>query len=135
MFAPETGGSAGDAFAGIGSAIGGIVLAADSGSFSVTPEAGKSLLNAIDDLHAAVDSALAKSSSLGQEPALGNTPAAKVYKPFLATIATDPTQGALPVFKKLQSDLINARAAIQKAMQNYDDAEQANTGSLKGTWT
>ena len=123
-------GGGGAAFAGISTAIGGILTAANSGSFSVTPEAGKALLSAIDDLHTAVDSALGKSAILGAEPALGNTPAAKVYKPFLATVASDPVQGAIPVFRKLKSDLINAHAAIKKAMDNYDATEQANTSIL-----
>lgn len=131
MLAPDAGGGAGAAFAGIGTAVDGILTAANSGSFSVTPQAGQSLLNAIDDLHKAVDHALAKSQTLEQEPPLGQTPAAKVYKPFLGTIASDPAQGAMPVFKKLKSDLVNARAAIEKAMKNYEETEAAQTG----VWT
>ncbi len=125
-------GGGGAAFAGIGTAIGGILTAANDGGFSVTPEAGQSLLNAIDDLHTAVTNALAKTSTLGSEPPLGNTPAANVYKPFLATIASDPVQGAIPVFKKLQSDLVNARAAIEKAMKNYEETEAANASAVNG---
>jgi hypothetical protein len=126
---PGGGGSnAGEAFAGIGTAIGGIVAAADNGGFGISHDGGQALINAIDDLHTAVTNALRKSTQLEQQPPLGTTPAANVYKPFLATVASDPAQGALPVFKKLQTDLVNAHAAIKKAMQNFQETEQANTG-------
>ena len=119
------------AFAGIGTAIGSIMTAADSGSFGISHDGGQALINAIDDLHTAVTSALRKSKQLEKQPALGTTPAANVYKPFLATVASDPAQGALPVFKKLQTDLVNAHAAIKKAMQNFQETEHANTGIWK----
>jgi hypothetical protein len=120
--------NAGAAFAGIGTAIGGIVAAANSGGFGISHDGGQALINAIDDLHTAVTAALRKSDQLRSEPALGTTPAANVYKPFLATVASDPVQGAIPVLKKLQTDLVNGHAAIQKAMQNFQDTEQQNTG-------
>jgi hypothetical protein len=134
MLAPEAGGGAGAAFAGIGTAVGGIVAAVNSG-FGISENGGQALIHAIDDLSAAVAMALAKALTLGREPALGSTPAAAVYKPFLATVATDPTQGALPVLKKLHEDLQNAHSAIQKAMQNYQATEQANASSAKVIWT
>jgi hypothetical protein len=133
MLADPGGGgvNAGAAFAGIGTAIGGIVAAANTGGFGISHDGGQALLHAIDDLHKAVTSALRKSTQLEQQPPLGTTPAANVYKPFLATVASDPAQGALPVFKKLQTDLVNAHAAIKKAMQNFQETEQANTGIWK----
>src|SRR5882724_852700 len=128
MLAPDAGGGAGAAFAGIGSAVSDIVLAANNG-FGISENGGQALINAIGDLSKAVEAALGRVSNLGQEPALGTTPAANVYKPFLATVATDPAQGAVPVLRKLQKDLTDAHAAIQKAMRNYQAAEQANTSS------
>jgi hypothetical protein len=128
MLVDPGGGGAGAAFAGIGTAIDAIARAANSGGFGISHDGGKALLNAIDELHTAVTSALRKSIELGHQLPLGTTPAANVYKPFLATVASDPVQGALPAFKKLQTDLINAHAAIQKAMQNFQETEQANTG-------
>jgi hypothetical protein len=92
-------------------------------------------MHAIDALSKAVGTALDRAAFLGQEPALGTTPAANVYKPFLATVATDPAQGAVPVLRKLQKDLTDAHAAIQKATQNYQATEQANASSAKGIWT
>jgi hypothetical protein len=134
MLAADAGGGAGAAFAGIGSAVSDIVLAANNG-FGISENGGQALINAIGDLSKAVEAALGRASNLGQEPALGTTPAAHVYKPFLATVATDPTQGAVPVLRKLQKDLTDAHAAIQKAMQNYQATEHANTSSANGIWT
>jgi len=127
MFSPETGGAA---IAGMGTAIDAITTAANSGGFGISANGGQSLLNAITDLQHAVESALGRSSNLGHEPGLGTTPAANVYKPFLGTVATDPVQGAIPALRKLQTDLVNAHAAIKKAMQNFQETEQANTGMM-----
>jgi hypothetical protein len=124
----DPGGGTGGAYAGIGSAISDIVAAADNG-FGISENGGQPLLDAIQDLTTAVSKALVSSSELEKQPALGTTPAATVYKPFLATIASDPTQGAIPVLKKLQGDLGSAHAAIQKAIQNYQNTEQANASS------
>ena len=134
MLASDSGGGSGAAFAGIGSAVSGIVLAANNG-FGISENGGQALIHAIEDLSKAVAGALANASALGQEPALGSTPAASVYKPFLATVATDPAQGAVPVLKKLHTDLQQAQNAIQKAMQNYRATEQANASSAKVIWT
>ena len=121
-------GGAGDAIASMGSSIDAIFTAANSGGFGISENGGQELLNAIDDLKTAVETALRDSSELQKQPALGSTPAANTYKPFLATIASDPVQGAIPALRKLQTDLVNAHAAINKAMQNYQETEQANTG-------
>jgi hypothetical protein len=129
MLAPAAGGGAG-AFAGISTAVDAIHLAAFSGGFGISHNGGQALLNAIDELHTAVTAAIRKSTELELQPPLGTTPAANVYKPFLATVASDPAQGAMPVFKKLQTDLNNAHDAIKKAMQNFQETEQHNTGTL-----
>ncbi len=129
MLAPDAGGG-GAAFAGISTAVDAIHLAAFSGGFGISENGGQALLNAIDELHTAVTAALRKSRQLERQPPLGTTPAANVYKPFLATVASDPAQGAIPVFKKLQTDLSNAHDAIKKAMQNFQDNEQQVKGTL-----
>jgi hypothetical protein len=90
---PGGGGSA--AFEGISAAVAGVVAAANGG-FGISENGGQSLLNAIDDLKAAVADALSSGVALEGEPPLGSTPNAKIYKPFIASIATDPVQGAIP---------------------------------------
>jgi hypothetical protein len=128
MLADPGGVGASEAFAGMGSSIDAIFTAANSGGFGISENGGQALLRALDELKTAVENALRNSSQLEEQPALGSTPAANVYKPFLATIASDPTQGAIPALRKLQKDLANAHAAINKAMQNYQETEHANTG-------
>jgi hypothetical protein len=134
MLVDPGGGSA--AFQGIGNAVSGIVEAANAG-FAISENGGQPLLNAIEDLATEVASALGKSSVLGSHLPLGTTPNANVYKPFLASVATDPVQGAVPALRKLHDDLTSARAAIQKAMDNYQNADQESASNVQssGTWT
>lgn len=130
MLAEPDGGS----FAGISAAVGGIVEAADAG-FSISENGGQPLLNAIQDLKKEVETALGKASVLESRLPLGSTPNANVFKPFLATVASDPTQGAIPVLRKLQTDLNNAHDAIQKAMNNYQNTDHGNATNLNGSAT
>jgi hypothetical protein len=125
----------GGAFEGISAAVGGIVEAANAG-FTISESGGQPLLNAIQELKAAVEVALRQSSQLEAEPPLGSTPNAKVYKPFIATVASDPTQGAIPVLKKLQTDLNDAHTAIQKSIANSRATDQENAAGVanSGTW-
>jgi hypothetical protein len=129
-------GGGGAAFQGIGSAVSGIVAAADAG-FAISENGGQPLIDAIQDLQDQVRTALSQSHRLEMQPPLGDTPNATVYKPFLATVASDPTQGAIPVLKKLQQDLISAHSAVQKAMDNYKNTDQGNASNVgsAGTWT
>src|ERR1700761_72017 len=129
-------GSGDAAFQGISNAVSGIVLAANTG-FAISENGGQPLLNAINDLATEVASALGKANSLEREPPLGTTPNATVYKPFLATVASDSTQGAIPVLRKLHDDLASAHAAIQKAMTNYAESDQGGASALNSSaiWT
>jgi hypothetical protein len=110
------------AFQGITEAANGIVAAALQG-FAISENGGQPLLDAIQDLRDEVEHALYASQNLQSQPPLGTTPNAEIYKPFLATIASDPVQGAIPVFRQLQDDLDRAAAAIKQAMANYRDAD------------
>lgn len=112
------------AFQGITEAVGGIMRAVDEG-FTISENGGQPLLTAIQDVKSAVELALRRSQFLDREPALGGTPNALIYKPFLATIATDPAQGAIPVLKQLLADMVKAEEAIKKAMASYRDADIA----------
>jgi len=131
MLAVPSGGGGGAALAGMSTAIDAISRAANSGGFGISHDGGQALTKAIDELMIAVGNALTDSAMLTKEPALGTTPAATVYKPFLATVASDPVQGAIPALTKLHGDLINARAAIQKAMQNFQANEHTIMSSAK----
>jgi hypothetical protein len=128
MLAADSG-SGSAAFQGIGSAVSGIVMAADEG-FAISEAGGQPLLDAINDLSHEVAAALGNSSTLEHQPALGSTPNATVFKPFLATIASDPAQGAIPVLRKLHQDLADAHQAIKKSMDNYRGADEDNASNI-----
>jgi hypothetical protein len=137
MFAPETGGGGGSAgFQGITTAVDSLVAAGSAG-FALSENGGQPLIAAIQSLQAEVRSALGKSKQLEAQPPLGNTPNAKVYKPFLATIASDPDQGAITVLRKLQDDLNRAEAVVKQAMKNFDEADTGSATNINnsGIWT
>lgn len=128
------GGGASASFAGISDAVNGLVHASELG-FMISENGGQPLLNAIQELQAEITTALNKSSMLEQQMALGTTPNATVYKPFLATVASDPTQGAISALKKLKTDLQSAHDVIQKAMSSYHGADQGSASGVNATWT
>jgi hypothetical protein len=103
--------------------------AASAQGFSVNEAGGKALIGAINTMYDGVTDALRQSTFLGQEPPLGMTPAALVYKPFLATVATDPDQGFIVAMKKFQQDLLDAKDSIQKSMDTYKATDE---GSQQG---
>ncbi|MCG8920521.1 hypothetical protein L6E12_32615 [Actinokineospora sp. PR83] len=111
-------------FAGISAAVHQLGVAADRG-FTVSGPGADALISAVTEMQRDVDAILRKADRLGQEPALGQTPAAQVYKPFMASIATDPVQGFLPFLMRLQRDLADVEAALRKSMASYDDSDQA----------
>ncbi|KAA2264575.1 hypothetical protein F0L68_05550 [Solihabitans fulvus] len=115
--------------AGISQAVTGLKAAAAEG-FAISDAGGQALIKAIDTLSNKLDSALQQASILGQEPPLGLTPAAQVYKPFLATIATDPEQGLVPALKQLQQDLKDTKDSIQQSMESYQATDQSGKQGL-----
>ncbi|HEX3590872.1 MAG TPA: hypothetical protein VHV74_14670 [Pseudonocardiaceae bacterium] len=122
-------------FDGISAAASGIVAASHAG-FTISENGARPMLAAIEDLADEVASALGQSNAMEREPSLGSTPNATIYKPFLATVASDPAQGAVPALRKLHVELMNAHAAIRKAMQNYHTVEDANVSAVTefGSW-
>lgn len=126
----------GGGFQGITTAVDTLVSASKAG-FAVSENGGQPIINAIQSLKAEVETALSKSQMLESEPHLGTTPNAKVFKPFLATIASDPQQGAIAVLKKLQDDLTRAEGVIKQAMKNYDEADMSSAANVNtsGIWT
>ena len=75
-------------------------------------------------MYRGVTNALQKSEIISQEPPLGTTPAAQVYKPYLATIATDPVQGFITAAQELKTKLEQMRSDVEKAMAVYKTADQ-----------
>lgn len=90
----------------------------------VSDSGGQALIKAIEKMHDGVTKALKKADYLSAEPPLGTTPAAQVYKPFLASIATDPAQGFITAAKQFQKDLEQMRSDVEKAMAAYKTADE-----------
>ena len=121
-------------FPAISAAVSGLVAASQTG-FTISENGARLLLAAMEELRSEIELALRQSSQLEAQPALGSTPNANVYKPFIATIASDPIQGAIPALRKLQDDLIDARSVIKQAMDNYRDSDSVSASKIRQeTW-
>ncbi|MFI9818655.1 hypothetical protein [Saccharothrix variisporea] len=97
-----------------------------AGGVGVNEHGGQALIKAIDKMLDGVTRALRQSHIIGQEPPLGTTPAAQVYKPYLATIATDPVQGFITAAQELKEKLVQMRSDVEQAMAVYQTTEQDN---------
>ncbi|MGM1064412.1 hypothetical protein [Saccharothrix sp. Mg75] len=109
--------------AGMGHAVSGFSAATAAG-FRIGAAGGQALIDAVDGMLAEIRDALASANRLSQEPPLGTTPAAVVYKPFLATVATDEVQGFIPVLVGFQQDLVRFRSDVEKSMGVYRGTDQ-----------
>jgi hypothetical protein len=111
--------------AGVSQAVSSLRVASAEG-FGISRAGGDALIKALDQLHDEITGHLKEAMRLGQEPPLGTTPAAQIYKPFLATIATDPVQGFIPALKRLQKDLEDTKDMIKKSMETYQATDHGN---------
>ncbi|MEV0680743.1 hypothetical protein AB0I60_29930 [Actinosynnema sp. NPDC050436] len=105
--------------------------AATAAGFAISAQGGRALLDAIEAMQAELSVALSDASLLAQEPPLGTTPAARVYRPFLASIAGDPAQGFYPALQRLSQDLTQLAADVRQSMDLYETTEDDNTYDLK----
>ncbi|MBW4716386.1 hypothetical protein [Saccharothrix obliqua] len=107
--------------------------AATAAGFSISPSGGQALLSAISEILASVQLVLAERSVLEQEPPIGTTPAARVYRPFFASIATDRDQGFFAALERLISDLRSLADDVQQAMNAYQATDEDRAQNLKST--
>jgi hypothetical protein len=103
--------------------------AVKSGDLYMDQEAANRLKKGMQALQDRLDNVQASSHIISQEPSIGDTPKTKVYKPFFASIATDPDQGLLPQIDKMQHD-------VQEIIDNIDacvrDMRQTDEGGAQG---
>lgn len=114
---------------GFGDALDSLKAVGASGGWAINESGGQALISAAQDLFDELGEILASSRDLGQELPLGTTPAAQVYKPFMATVATDPHQGAFAVLTKLREEALEFKTEVEKAMAAYEAADE---GSQQG---
>lgn len=104
----------------------------NSGDVTFTEEAAEALKSGMKDLQKTLRSVMAKSARLSQEPPIGQTPAAKVFKPFLATVATDADQGFVPVLKKMLKDADDIVDAIDKSAKSTQATDEGAGADMDG---
>jgi hypothetical protein len=112
------------AFAGITAATQQLTAAAAAG-FTFSGPGAEVLLRAVEKMQEDVFTALQSAYQFKQEPALGQTPAAQVYKPFMASIASDSVQGFVPLLGRLQKDLADVHASLKQSVPAYVDGDEA----------
>lgn len=115
---------------GIGGAVMQLRAASVSGGFSITEEGAAPLLKAVADLRKDVLAHMMKAQHLRQVPPLGQTPAAQVYKPFMASVAGDEVQGLIPYLQKLQTQLDEVEATINKSVSLLRGSDQSNSSKI-----
>ncbi|WP_156758538.1 hypothetical protein [Actinokineospora pegani] len=103
--------------------------AAAAGQFAVNEAGGQALIAAIDKLLDWLDMNQFKLRNLEQEPPLGSSNAAKVIKPYMASVATDH-EGFLTQLRALGESLKQARQGIETAMRNYERTDSAEASKL-----
>ncbi|ROP40374.1 hypothetical protein EDD40_5782 [Saccharothrix texasensis] len=98
--------------------------AATAAGFTISARGGDVLVRAIDRMVQQSDRLAFEADRLSLEPPLGTTPAARVYKPFLATISSDPDQGFKTALTRFRADLIEMKTQVTKAMEHYRTTDQ-----------
>jgi hypothetical protein len=108
----------------------GLVEAAASGSFAISPTGGQALIKAIHDLAKFVDDNLSDTNIVAQQPPLGSSNGAKLMKPYMVDVLTDD-QGFYTRLKEFRNSLVDAESAINAAMKNYDNMEHGIQGNFR----
>ncbi|GAA1313528.1 hypothetical protein [Saccharothrix xinjiangensis] len=101
--------------------------------FAVSEDSGAPLVEVLDSFLLLMRARQIDLGRLAIEPPLGMTPAARVYKPFIASIAADPVQGSQAVLKDFQQKLLLMKEQITEAMKLYQANEENNTNSFSTT--
>ncbi|GGS33850.1 hypothetical protein [Actinokineospora fastidiosa] len=97
---------------------------ASSQGFTFSGPGAQALRAAVTEMQDKVNYMLTEAVYLSEEPLLGQTPAAQVYKPFMASVATDSTQGFIPFLKSLQEDLASIEASLKASTGAYTEGDQ-----------
>jgi hypothetical protein len=108
----------------------GLVEAAASGAFAISPTGGQALIKAIHDLAKFVDDNLSDTNIVAQQPPLGSSNGAKLMKPYMVDVLTDD-QGFYTRLKEFRNSLGDAESAINAAMKNYDNMEHGIQGNFR----
>jgi len=110
----------------------GLKQAAESGSFAISRSGAEAYLKAIEDAEYEINSVDSKLYLLQQETKLGTSPDAQAMSRYNLESANGGggTTGIVPAIKQLKAALLEAKAALQKAIENYREVDDAAAGGL-----
>jgi hypothetical protein len=98
----------------------------NSGTLHMTQDAADKLVNGMKGLQATLNRVVAKADLVSREPLIGDTEKCQVYRPFLASVATDPNQGLLPQIYRMQKDSQDIIDNIHKCVADLQATEGEN---------
>lgn len=111
----------------------GLKQAAESGSFAISKEGAEAYIKAIEDAEFELNSLDAKTAMLRQETKLGTSPDAQAMSRYNMESANGGvgTTGIIPAIEQLKTALADAKAAVKKAIENYDQVDGSAASGLK----
>ncbi|WP_246018570.1 hypothetical protein [Saccharothrix australiensis] len=111
----------------------GLKQAAESGSFAISKSGAEAYIKAIDDAEFELNTIDVQLNMLQQPTKLGTSPDAQAMSSYNLESANGGggTTGVVPAIKQLRAALVDARAALQKAVDNYREVDDAAANGLK----
>ncbi|WP_309109715.1 hypothetical protein [Saccharothrix sp.] len=111
----------------------GLKQAAESGSFAISQAGAEAYIKAIDDAEFELNAMSRQLNTVSQETKLGTSPDAQAMSRYNMESATGGggTTGIVPAIKQLREALADAKAAVQKAIENYRQVDDAASSGLK----
>lgn len=111
----------------------GLKQAAESGSFAISEEGAQAYLKAIDSAQQDLRRMDLQMNKLRQETKLGSSPDGTAMARYNQESVEGGagTTGIVPAIEQLKSALEEARAALQKAIENYRQVDDSNASTYK----
>ncbi|MER6988723.1 hypothetical protein ABT337_20740 [Saccharopolyspora hirsuta] len=111
----------------------GIISAANSGSFRVTPEAGDELIRIFEDFEDELRNMDSDLDALTRKTPLGDSPAGQAISEFNKEVAAGQDgRSYQEMIKQMQDRIPQVIEAIKKGIQSYREVDEGNAGGLSG---
>ncbi|GAA0227414.1 hypothetical protein GCM10010492_27140 [Saccharothrix mutabilis subsp. mutabilis] len=110
----------------------GLKQAAESGSFAISKEGAEAYVKAIEDAQKELRQLDKYNVQLSQETKLGTSPDAQAMSRYNAESANGGagTTGIVPALNQLKMALEDAKLAMKKAIENYDQVDGSAASGL-----
>ncbi len=111
----------------------GLKQAAESGSFAISQSGAEAYIKAIEDAEFELNTLGVELYKLQQDTKLGTSPDAQAMSRYNVESAKGGggTTGIVPAIEQLKTALLDAKAALRKAIENYRQVDDAAANSLK----